>query len=156
MTEFRIRPMEPVDIDAVMSIAASLDDAPRWPRQAYEAALDPAATPERIALVAERTGAVVGFAIASLMPPQAELETIAIAKSLARCRGGSALLGELLRRLASLRIAEILLEVRASNLGAQAFYRALGLVKYGARKAYYADTGEAAILMRGIISDGEK
>jgi ribosomal-protein-alanine N-acetyltransferase len=156
MVEFRIRSMEPADINAVMSIAANLDDAPHWPRQAYEAALDPRAAPRRITLVAEHIGTVVGFVIASLIPPQAELETIAIAKSLARRKGGSALLGALFRRLASLKITEILLEVRASNFGAQAFYRAHGLVRYAGRKAYYPDTGEDAILMRGIISVDDK
>ncbi len=156
MTEFRIRPMGLADIEAVMSIAASLDDAPHWPRPAYEAALDAAAAPLRIALVAEHAGAVGGFAIASLIPPQAELETIAMARSLARCGGGSALLEALFRRLASLEITEILLEVRASNRGAQAFYRAHGLMTYAARKAYYADTGDDAVLMRGIIATRAK
>ena len=75
--------MSPEDLDRVMEIAASLKDAPQWPREAYTAALDmdpnQDATPRRIALVTDggQAGKVMGLAVASLIPPQAELETIA-------------------------------------------------------------------------------
>ncbi len=38
-----IRPMSAADLDAVLGIAASLPQAPQWPRGAYLAALDPSA-----------------------------------------------------------------------------------------------------------------
>jgi ribosomal-protein-alanine N-acetyltransferase len=154
MTEFSIRPMRTADIDAVMTIAAGLEDAPHWPRSAYDTALDPAAVPRRIALVTETAGAIAGFAIASLIPPQAELETIAVSQSLVRRKAGSALFAALANELKSLQIIEIMLEVRASNVAAQAFYRAQGLAWYGARKGYYG--GEDAVLMRGFIFGREK
>ena len=80
-TEVRIRRMSAADLERVMEIAESLRDAPRWPVSAYWAALDPLNTPRRIALVAEEpeTDAVAGFAVASLLAPQAELESIAVA-----------------------------------------------------------------------------
>jgi ribosomal-protein-alanine N-acetyltransferase len=146
-----IRPMAATDIDAVMAIAASLDAAPHWPRAAYEAALDPPATPQRIALVAQVSATVIGFAIASLIPPQAELETIAIAQSRHRCKGGSALLVALLRELESRQITEITLEVRASNLAAQAFYRSHSLDIFRRRTGYYSDNGEDAVIMRALL-----
>ena len=47
---------------------------------AYQAALDPENRPQRIALVAEdAANAVAGFVVASFIPPDAELETIAVA-----------------------------------------------------------------------------
>src|SRR5258708_5949187 len=80
MSEPKIRPMAAADLKVVVAIADSLATAPHWPRSAYEAALDPAGVPPRIALVAEVSGIIAGLAIASLIPPQAELETIAISQ----------------------------------------------------------------------------
>ena len=42
---------------------------------------------------------------------------------------------------------EMTLEVRESNLPARALYTACGFIQVGARPGYYADNGEAAILM---------
>ncbi len=156
MSETVVRPMSASDIDAVMAIAHGLESAPHWPRTAYEAALDPMATPQRIALVAEISGAIIGFTIASLIPPQAELETIAVSQSHQRCKGGSALLAALFRELQSRQITEITLEVRASNEAAQALYCAHSLVTGSRRKGYYSDTGEDAVLMRGPIPSPPK
>ncbi|HME59367.1 MAG TPA: tRNA (adenosine(37)-N6)-threonylcarbamoyltransferase complex dimerization subunit type 1 TsaB, partial [Terracidiphilus sp.] len=72
------RPMREEDLDEVVMIAASQRQAPFWPRETYKAALNPDATPRRIALVVEVNGKLAGLAVASLMPPQAELETIVI------------------------------------------------------------------------------
>ena len=152
----QIRAMAAADLDPVLSIASSLDAAPHWPRSAYETALDPASVPRRIALVAELSGEVIGFAVASLLPPQAELETIAVARLFQGQRVGSALLAALIRELGVRQIGEIMLEVRASNQAAQALYRAHSLVAYARRKGYYAATGEDAVLMRGAIPSPPK
>jgi len=42
------------DLARVMEIAAGLEHAPHWPLAAYEAALDPKATPRRVCLVVEQ------------------------------------------------------------------------------------------------------
>ena len=44
-------------------------------------------------------------------------------------------------------VTEVLLEVRASNQQATAFYRALGFAESGRRLRYYADPVEDAVLM---------
>ena len=142
-----IRVMEAGDLGAVMGIAAGLETAPQWPRAAYEAAIDEEALPRRVALVAEIDGLVAGFAIASVIAPEAELETIAVAAGEQRRGIGRALLGALFRELEMRGAGEVTLEVRASNGAAQAFYRAHGFAEFARRAAYYADTGEAAVLM---------
>jgi ribosomal-protein-alanine N-acetyltransferase len=152
MTDFAIRRMQLSDIDAVMAIAESLDTAPHWPRSAYETALNPAATPQRVALVAELSGQIIGFTIASLLPPQAELESIAVSKSQQGYAGGKGLFAALLRELESRQVTEITLEVRSSNETARAFYRSQSLQTCSERKGYYTDTGEGAIIMRRILS----
>jgi ribosomal-protein-alanine N-acetyltransferase len=149
-----IRRMTPEDIDRVMEIAESLKEAPHWPRAAFEQSLDRAAQPRRIALVAEAAGGVVGFAVASLMPPEAELETIAVASTAQRHGLARRLFAELATELGAAQITEVILEVRASNQAALGLYRGLGFADTGRRSRYYHDPVEDAVLMRlGIGSD---
>ena len=145
-----IRRMTLADLDRVMEIAGSLKDAPHWPRSAYLAALDHETAPRRIALVCcdPMKSAVQGFTVASLMPPEAELELIAI-DSVAQRRGFARLLfATLASELCEAGVKELILEARASNLPALALYRKLGFVETGRRKDYYQIPVEDALLMR--------
>lgn len=146
----QIRPMTAADLARVMEIAASLPEAPQWPEAAYLTALSPESTPRRIALVAvgPRPEKVLGFILASLAPPQAELESIAVAAGIQRRGLGRMLFEALVNDLRAAGVLEIILEVRASNRPAAAFYRSAGFGQTGLRRAYYADPIEDAVLMR--------
>jgi ribosomal-protein-alanine N-acetyltransferase len=141
--------MTPSDLHRVMEIALSLKEAPLWPFAAYQAVLDPSAAPRRIALVATdpQTDVLVGFAVASMLPPQAELETIAVAAESQSHGVGRQLLAALAGELAVAQIEEILLEVRGSNKPARALYQSLGFSETGCRPRYYADPIEDALLL---------
>jgi ribosomal-protein-alanine N-acetyltransferase len=145
--------MRAADLEQVSSIAAILPDAPHWPQSAYANALNPDSTPRRIALVIVPAAVdpthrgVFGFTVASLLPPKAELETIAVAASSQRCGLGRRLFHALAGKLEAADAHEILLEVRASNRAALAFYRSLGFVETALRPRYYADPVEDAVLM---------
>lgn len=143
------RRMIAADLDRVLDLSQSLPEAPHWPRSAYVTAINPVSTPRRIALVAaaRQTNSILGFAVASLLPPQAELETIAVAPDKQRQGLGQNLFWALTVELKAAGAVELLLEVRASNQPALAFYRALGFVQTGLRPAYYADPTEDAVLM---------
>jgi [ribosomal protein S18]-alanine N-acetyltransferase len=144
-----LRPMREADLDQVMAIAAQLKDAPHWPRATYLSALDRGATPRRIALVAESSeaGAVMGFAVACLLPSEAELESIAVPEAAQRQGIGRELVSTLIEELKAARVLEVFLEVRASNVRALAFYRSQGWFESGRRSRYYADPEEDAVLM---------
>jgi ribosomal-protein-alanine acetyltransferase len=191
----RIRRMRPAELDRVMEIAASLKEAPHWPRSAYMAAMNPEAAPRRIALVAEESaktenrssgvlpsgakapadfvgvmrglkppspsssifsatceaiesGEVVGFAVASLTPPQAELEIIGVAPAVQRRGLARQIFWALAAELGAAQVAEVYLEVRASNQSALELYRRLGFMVAGRRPRYYHDPVEDAVLMR--------
>jgi ribosomal-protein-alanine N-acetyltransferase len=137
------------DLDRVLAIAESLPEAPRWPRSAYLNAINPESTPRRIALVAAgpQPGSILGFAVASLLPPQAELESIAVAPESQRLGLGQSLFQALAAEVKSAGVGEFVLEVRASNRPALAFYQSLGFAKTGLRSSYYADPIEDAVLM---------
>lgn len=60
---------------------------------------------------------------------------------------GSALMEGLIGHAVETGIVAMTLEVRKSNIVAQALYRKFGFVDAGFRKAYYADNGEDALIM---------
>lgn len=145
----RVRAMTLGDVDAVIAIAAELKDAPHWPRSGYEAALSLDVWPHRIALVAQGEDAqIAGFLVAALIPPEAELESVAVAKEFQRRGVARALFGRLVEEVRAGNCSRILLEVRPSNHAGRAFYDSLGFVEIARRAAYYADPVEDAILMR--------
>jgi ribosomal-protein-alanine N-acetyltransferase len=146
-TLFTVRRMRIEDVDQVMAIAAGLKDAPHWLRPVYEAAIDQSAL-RRVALIAmDGAGAVAGFAVASVLPPQAELESIAVRPDAQRQGIGSKLFTFLVDELKASAVSEILLEVRASNVVGLAFYGSQGWRPTTTRPRYYADPEEDAILM---------
>jgi ribosomal-protein-alanine N-acetyltransferase len=140
--------MQAADLDAVLALAASLQTAPHWPRSAYQDAMNPTAVVQRIALVAEARGELLGFAVASLLVPEAELESIAVAGSAQRRGVGRILLAELRRKIEQFGVLELRLEARAGNQQAIAFYQATGWTACGLRPRYYVDPVEDALLLQ--------
>jgi len=139
--------MRAADLEGVLRIAESLPQAPQWPVSAYHAALGPPDGLRRIALAAEEKGNLAGFLVASVTPPDAELETIAVAAEAQRRGLGAMLLGALLEELRREDVSELFLEVRASNQAARALYRGHGFTQIGRRANYYADPEEDAVLL---------
>jgi ribosomal-protein-alanine N-acetyltransferase len=140
--------MTPADLDEVIKISSSLKSAPQWPRSAFLSALDPEAAPLRIAFVAEKPVGLAGFAVASLLESQAELELIAVAPAHQRRGLALRLFAALAAELRTARAKELILEARASNQPALALYRRLGFVETGRRTRYYQSPAEDALLMR--------
>ncbi|MGC9222436.1 MAG: ribosomal protein S18-alanine N-acetyltransferase [Terracidiphilus sp.] len=145
-----IRRMTAADLAQTQAIAARLAEAPHWQPSAYLSAIDPDAAPRRIALVAadRQSGSILAVAVASILLPEAELETIAVAPECQRRGIGRQILTALMDELKAAGVHELLLEVRSSNLAAIALYHALGFVPCGLRPSYYLDPVEDAVLMR--------
>ncbi len=143
-------PMAGAWVREVMEIAGSLKGLPQWTRENYQAALDPDAVPRRIALMVlgPDEDRMTGFLVARLLPPQAELEIIAVDARVQRRGLARKLFDELVYKLGLAGVTEVVLEVRESNQAALALYRVLGFVETGRRPRYYADPEEDAVLMR--------
>jgi len=150
-TRVWVRPMTAEDVERVLAIADRLPQAPHWPVSAYQTALDPAAALHRVALVAECEDLVVAFAVASVMAPQAELESIAVAASAQRRGLARALLAATEEELRRRGVTEVLLEVRASNQPALELYGGYGFEPTAVRARYYIDPVEDAVLMRHAL-----
>lgn len=153
MNGVRIRPMTAEDVGEVVSLAAGLREAPQWTASVYVSMLDSAAQPRRIVLAAVGAGdsTVVGYAVASLMPPEAELESIAVAQAFQRQGIARQLVVEMEAQLRREEVETLLLEVRLSNEAARRVYEALGFVESGRRPRYYVDPVEDAVLYRREI-----
>lgn len=101
-------------------------------------------------VVAELEGHIVGFLVSRETspgidgsPPEREILNLAVARSYRRLGVATALLRHELNQRAM-----HFLEVRESNIAAQALYRKCGFVKAGYRPAYYESPSEAAIVMK--------
>lgn len=152
----RIRRMRQEDVARVMEIAAGLGDAPKWPEAVYRAALgqtrneragNEAGGVRRIALVALGDDGVAGFAVASVVGAEAELESIGVDAASQRRGLGTRLLEALAGELLGAGAEELFLEVRASNQRALGLYRRAGFKETGRRVGYYAEPKEDAVLM---------
>ena len=98
-------------------------------------------------LVAETETAISGYAVASYAGDIAELQRIGVATEARRTGIASALLDAVVAHAPSTGADRMLLEVRADNSGALAFYADRGFVEIDRRPRYYRD-GTDAVVMR--------
>lgn len=168
---YRIEPMTPQDIEAVMNIELVSFSAP-WSARAYdyevrynemahyyvarlqkEVPINPG-TSSRLRRWFRRQPAqvdapslVVGYGGFWLMVDEAHISTLAT-HPLWRRRGiGELLLLAMIDNATEIGARWVTLEVRTSNIGAQALYRKYGFEVTGLRKKYYSDNGEDALIM---------
>lgn len=92
----------------------------------------------------------VGFVLARQAAGEAEILTVAVARSQRRNGLGWKLMDAVLRRLHADRAEALFLEVDERNAGAVALYRRLGFIQVGRRPGYYetADGRSGALVMR--------
>ncbi|MFQ5408579.1 MAG: ribosomal protein S18-alanine N-acetyltransferase [Anaerolineales bacterium] len=154
----RIEPMQIADIKQVTAIDRESFPTP-WPQNAFDnelrrndrshffvARLTPKCTPWYGRWrAAART--IIGYVGYWLVLDEAHISTIAVRPAYRRRGIGAALLQVMLRDAARRGAVEATLEVRMSNDHAQGLYRKYGFEPVGARRAYYRDNGEDALLM---------
>ena len=100
---------------------------------------------EALYLVAERDGAVVGYAGMWRAADEAHVGTLAVAPEQRRQGIGEALMLALLQIAADDGVRLVHLEYRVGNAAAAALYAKLGFRATRIRRGYYADTGEDAV-----------
>ncbi|MET3809552.1 ribosomal protein S18-alanine N-acetyltransferase [Arthrobacter sp. UYEF3] len=137
--------MVPADIAVVHGLECRLFPVDAWPLQMFIDELAQAET--RHYLVAEASGAIVGYAGLMCIEPIADVQTIAVVPAQEGRGIGSALLTGLIRESRRRRAADVLLEVRADNPRAQQLYRRFGFEQIHVRRRYYRD-GVDALIMR--------
>jgi len=143
-SECTVRRMTLADLDAVAAIEAATFPTP-WSREAFQQELERNVAARY--LVAEKDGAVIGYAGAWIILDESHITNIAVDEAQRGFGYGRQLTAGLMQYLANLGAAYATLEVRKSNLRAQNLYKSLGFIQLGVRKRYYEDNQEDAILM---------
>jgi ribosomal-protein-alanine N-acetyltransferase len=144
---FRIRAATSADLSQVAAIERDVFSDP-WPVRSFLALL------QQDALVAEEDGRIAGYVFGRTAADEAEVLNLAVASPDRRSGLGRRLLETLMDRWEARGIERVFLEVRASNLSAQAFYRTLGFVPAGVRRGYYNQPVEDALVFRRSIGRG--
>ena len=90
---------------------------------------------------------LVGFILSRSIVGEAEILSIAVARSRRGKGVGGRLLDRHLRRLSGLGVRAVFLEVAEDNVAALRLYRRAGFRDVGRRKRYYEERGERAALV---------
>ncbi len=144
MSDITLRPMRWPDIEAVHAIEAAVFEVDPWSAEQFWGEL---AQPTREYVVAEDSGVIIGYAGAYLLPPDADVQTIAVSGA-AQGRGvGRLLLEELITIAVRNKCSQLLLEVRSDNASALGMYERFGFESISKRRDYYA-SGIDALIMR--------
>jgi ribosomal-protein-alanine N-acetyltransferase len=142
MTAITIRPMKWWDLEEVLAIEQQVFGPTAWPPESYWGEL---ARADRHYVVAGE-GAVEGYAGLWMVPPDADVQTIAVAPS-AQGRGlGAALLEHIAGVARGRGCRRLHLEVRADNTVAIALYKKAGFEVVRRRERYYPDFSDALVM----------
>jgi [ribosomal protein S18]-alanine N-acetyltransferase len=147
-----VRLAEARDLPSILEIErASFSDP--WTEDAFESAF---ALQRMRLFVAEESGdaprggasVLVGYVVALLLGPEAEIADLAVAPRVRRRGVGRVLLERTLADLEVRAVETVFLEVRESNSAARALYESQGFVMVGRRRGYYRHPPEDALILK--------
>lgn len=144
----RVRAMRWQDLPEVHRIeqAAFVEDP--WSMASLWGEL--AARPRRdyVVLEADASGELVGYAGLDLAGESSDVMTIAVDPARRGAGHGTVLLETLLEHAADAGASQIMLEVRADNVGAIGLYQRHGFVELHRRRGYYQPGAVDALIMK--------
>ena len=148
-----LRPMSESDLEACQRLESQVSPNP-WPLSTFRRGIQKNHW-SRVAKDKDRE--IVGFCICQLVADELSVLNIAVSADLQRQGLGRRLMTEALQGGVELGATVAFLEVRQSNLGAQALYERLGFHVAGIRENYYPGrTGSrehALIMARALLDD---
>ena len=138
-----VSPMRRRHLREVLALEAQVYPKP-WSAKLFE---DELSRSGRVYVVARVGPTLVGYAGLLMIADDGHVATVAVDPAWQRRGIATRLLLELVEGAMLLGANQLTLEVRMGNRGAQELYRRFGFAPGGARKAYYADNGEDALVM---------
>ena len=144
----RIERMTRADLDAVLAIEDASFATP-WPRHIFVGELrnDVAHLFVARILAGQWQGRVAGYSCTWVVVDELHITSFAVHPDFRRQHVGHQLLAGILTKAIELGCCQAVLEVRASNRGAQRLYGQFGFAPVAVRKRYYVDNQEDAIVM---------
>lgn len=144
------RPMTLADLGAVLAIEVQAYSHP-WTHGNF---VDSLAAGHLAEVLEGDAGRIAGYFVAMEGVDELHLLNLTIAPARQGRGHGSALLETVLAHARSRRLAQVLLEVRASNTRARALYARRGFEEVGLRRGYYPGLRgrEDAVLMRRALA----
>lgn len=133
-----------MDVDAVLKVENEAFTTP-WSREAFEA--ETSDNELAYYLVVDVGGVIAGYAGMWLIIDEAHVTNIALAAAYRGAGLGEQLVRALMELARERGAVSMTLEVRVSNVKAQALYTKLGFVSRGKRRNYYTDNREDALIM---------
>lgn len=130
-----LRPFEEADVAAVAALEAACRPRP-WSERIFA---DELAAENRIYLVAEEDGLVVGYAGVMLVGEEAHVTNLLVAPEHRRRGVATRLMSQLVRAAVVEGARHLTLEVQSNNEVARRLYSRLGLAPVGVRPGYYGD-----------------
>jgi ribosomal-protein-alanine N-acetyltransferase len=144
-----VRPATTDDVPAIVALEQANLGPDAWSFGLVEEGVR-GALPTIRYLVAEVDGAVVGYAVASVVTDIAELQRIAVDPDHRRHGLATALLEAVLVAATHGGADRLLLEVRENNAAAIGFYAARDFVEIDRRPRYYRDGTTAVVMLRRL------
>jgi [ribosomal protein S18]-alanine N-acetyltransferase len=141
---FRIEEIRPEDLEAVLRIEAASFTHP-WTREMFEAELVPEIS--LVLGVRSEDDTLWGYLFGSIVEGTFHISNVAVDARVRRQGVGTKLLRSALVQASRRGAKTATLEVRASNLTAQALYRDFGFTVVGRRRRYYARPLEDGLIM---------
>ena len=139
-----IRRMEERDIEQVEELERACFHVP-WSKELLFQGLD--SRLDRY-FVLEEDGILAGYCVLRVIADEGEIQRIAVCPGKRRQGLGKKLMDAMVMSARECNVSDLILEVRAGNLGAVSLYKSYGFQKEGERKNYYTDPAEDAWLMR--------
>jgi ribosomal-protein-alanine N-acetyltransferase len=146
---FKLRAMRHADLDSVLALEEAIFPTP-WSMNSYRFELERNPASELWVIEVKDTEGqveIAAYTVCWLLVDELHIANIAVAAAYRRLGLGRRLMTHALERAKADGARSASLEVRASNLGAQALYAGFGFEVVGKRKAYYHDNREDALLM---------
>ncbi|MFH1135179.1 MAG: ribosomal protein S18-alanine N-acetyltransferase [Pseudomonadota bacterium] len=138
-----VEPLVRADLPQVLAIEQASFKQP-WTREGFETELDRAPA---ISLTLKDGREIHGYLVFWLIADEMHILNIAVRPDLRKKGLGGILLEYLTAFAREVGVVRIFLEVRRSNVAAQALYRSAGFEFAGERKNYYAEDHEDALMM---------
>ena len=141
-----MRAWEASDNFAIAALERECFEDP-WNKQMLDSSL---ALGNFFGLVEEDNGAIIGYIGSAFDLWDVEILLVAVAEDHRRKGVATRLMRATIEKFRKLNKENIFLEVRESNLSAQALYYGLGFKKVGVREKYYQNTEDAFVLQLAL------